>query len=161
MREEMDEREEQLRLQAEEEARRAALMAAGGQPLYELYVDDICTDLYPDVPASMIKAMIARESHWNPLCLGDHGTSYGLMQIKPKWHQWRADKLGVTDWFDPYGNILIGVDLMHDYIEKYDSLVLSLMVYNGGEKYAKVNYEAGVVSDYARGVLEAAGLPVR
>lgn len=161
MQEEMGKREEQRRLQEEEEAKQTALIAAGGQPLYEFYVDDICNNLYPDVPASMIKAMITRESHWNPTCLGDHGTSYGLMQIKPKWHQWRADKLGVTDWLDPYGNILVGVDMMNDYIHKYNSLALALMVYNGGAKYAQNNYEAGIISNYARGVLEEAGLPVR
>lgn len=157
----IDERNARLQAEAEEEAKRLELIAQGGQPLYESYVDDICTNLYPDVPASMIKAMIERESHWNSACLGDHGTSYGLMQIKPKWHQWRADKLGVTDWLDPYGNILIGCDLMNDYIQKYDSLALALMVYNGGAKYAQNNYSAGVISNYARGVLEEAGLPVR
>lgn len=128
-----------------------------GQELYESYVDDICTNVYPDVPASIIKAMIWRESRWKAETLGDHGTSYGLMQIKPKWHQERMDRLGVTDLLDPYGNILVGCDLMHELISKYDSYACALMCYNGGTSYGLKNYKAGNISKYAKEVLEEAG----
>lgn len=129
-----------------------------GRELYESYVDSICEEIYPDVPPEMIKAMIERESRFQPDVLGDHGTSYGLMQIKPKWHKARMARLGVTDLLDPYSNILVGCDLMHELISKYNSYACALMVYNGGAGYGVSNYKKGIISNYAKDILEQAGL---
>ena len=48
-----------------------------------------------------------QESRLNPLALGKDN-DMGLMQIIPStWNEW-APKVGVTDPFDPYSNVLVG-----------------------------------------------------
>ena len=80
---------------------------------------------------------------------GDGGYSQGLMQISTKWHKDRMDKLGVTDLFNPYENIDIGIDIFAELLVKYEDVTFSLMVYNGGFDYAINNINNEIYStDY-------------
>lgn len=77
--------------------------------------------------------------------VGDSGESYGYMQVQPKWHSGRMERLGVTDLSDPYSNFLVGLDFLAELIERYD-LSDALTAYNSGSpgnsQYAKnvLNY---------------------
>lgn len=64
--------------------------------------------------------------------VGDDGASYGYMQVQPKWHENRMERLGVTDLADPYGNFLVGCDFLAELVERYD-IVDALTKYNSGK----------------------------
>ena len=123
------------------------------EELYQSYVDDICKD-YPNVDPSIIKAIIYQESRYKPdVQNGDH---VGLMQISTYWHTQRASDLGVTDWFDPYSNIKVGVDLFSELMKNFEDVGLRLMVYNSGYNDAFAHHDAGTLSNYATSVMEKA-----
>lgn len=117
----------------------------------EAYVNDIC-EVYPNMDKWIILSIIKHESGFDPNA--SNGYCFGLMQIYEKWHTTRMSKLGVTDLFDPYSNILVGVDILNDYyIYNGESIELALMLYSGSHDSAFEMYSNGVVSSYALNVL--------
>lgn len=121
-------------------------------------VSHVCKD-YPSVDPALVLAVIETESSFNPNA--SNGTNLGLMQIAPRWHKARAERLSVSDWFDPASNIRLGVDYLseiHNEVLKVrglDDWSLVLMIYNMG--YAKANdlYDSGVISNYARSIMSS------
>lgn len=109
-------------------------------------------EIYELDPAVVI-SVIARESSFRSQVMGDGGESYGLMQIKKKWHTARMERLGVTDLLDPYQNVTVGIDLLAELLRYGDSLEWALMCYNGGYSYADKRIKSGKISDYAKGVI--------
>ena len=61
---------------------------------------------------------------------------WGLMQINECNHEWLSDKLGVTNFLDPYQSIECGVYMMSGYLKKY-SEETALVAYNRGESSVK------------------------
>lgn len=119
---------------------------------YVGYVYDICLEY--NVCPELIIAMIEAESSGDRYCTSK-SNAQGLMQIIPKWHMERAYSLGVTDLYDPYSNILVGVDLVSDYAETYKDLPLVLMVYNEGAYHGAVERaENGKYSEYAKKIMQ-------
>lgn len=108
------------------------------------------------IDPAIIIAMIGRESRYRADIKGDHGRSYGLMQIQPKWHQKRANELGAPDLMDPFDNVTVGIDLLGDLLESSGSIEWALMAYNGGAAYANRKTSRGEVSDYAKAILNNA-----
>lgn len=106
-----------------------------GPELYASYVDQITTEIYPDVPADYIKAIIWHESRYKPDVINSNSGVKGLMQISPKWHTKRAERLGVDDLLDPYGNILVGCDILNEMTQRY-GFSYALNYYAGGFDYA-------------------------
>lgn len=120
---------------------------------YISYVYQICEDEtdIPNLPEIVI-AMIYHESRFNPtVSNGDH---IGLMQISTYWHSKRAENLGITDMWDPYSNISLGVDILKDLYYNYTNknITLSVMMYNMDFSQAKKIYNAGSISSYAKNV---------
>lgn len=115
------------------------------------HIFTLCKD--SGVNPELVVAMIRAESTYNPNCIGDGGDSLGLMQIQPKWHQWRMDKLNCPDLMDPYQNVTVAIDILTGYYNTGKSEEWILMAYNGGAKYADRKAEAGEISDYAVRVL--------
>lgn len=114
----------------------------------QLYIMDICQDA--NISAALVMAIIERESNYNASAIGDSGNSLGLMQIQPRWHQWRMDELGDGDWLNPYDNIKVGVHILKGLFDKYgDDVYMVLMAYNGGSSYANRLASQGIISDYA------------
>ena len=116
------------------------------------YVDSIC-EMYSMDPA-LIKSVIWHESRYNPKA--QNGNCLGLMQISTRWHTGRAEKLGITDFYDPYSNILLGVDYLSEILQNCQDPALALMVYNMGGAKALSLYNAGHISNYAQSVLQRA-----
>lgn len=103
-----------------------------------------------DVCPELIFAIIEKESSGNPNA--ENGGCYGLMQISERWHRDRMERLGVTDLYDPYGNILVGVDYLMELAEKYEDLDMVLMVYNGSSD-AQERWESGNPTEYATSIM--------
>lgn len=109
-------------------------------------------DMYGVCP-ELLMAIIETESSGNPYATD--GVSRGLMQITPKWHRDRMERLGVNDLYNAYGNILVGTDYLMELAGDYGELQYALDVYNGNSK-AKYNYENGILSRYAKKVTKRA-----
>lgn len=106
-----------------------------------------------NIEPSMVIAVIQRESQFNSQAIGDNGKSLGLMQIQPRWHQGRMEKLGCTDLLNPYQNVEVGIDYLDELMSYGYSIEWVLMAYNGGPSHAHSKMAEGVVTDYAATVL--------
>lgn len=100
----------------------------------------------------ILLAMIERESSGNPDAV--NGNCKGLLQVSEKWHKGRMEKLGVTDLYDPYSNILVATDYLVELWERHGDVYTVLMCYNMGEKRALELVEQGKYSKYAIGICE-------
>lgn len=114
----------------------------------QLEIEQMCADR--DILPAVVVAMIYHESRYDEKAVGDACNSYGLMQIQPRWHSGRMDKLGVTDLLDGAQNVVVGIDyldeLLHIHGGDYSK---ALTAYNRG-------HYNGFVSEYARLVLATA-----
>lgn len=104
------------------------------------------------VPYELALAVIKQETNFQNI-VGDGGNSIGYMQVQPRWHNRRMERLGISDLADPYGNFLVGCDYLAEMIEQGRGTEWALMAYNGGPTYANKMARAGKVSQYARDVL--------
>lgn len=96
------------------------------------------------VPEELILAMIEVESSFEPSVVSSTG-DYGYMQINECNHEWLKDELGVTDFLDPYQNILCGVYILSGHLEKTDGdIAKALMRYNNGPTSAYRLWQKGV-----------------
>jgi len=78
---------------------------------------------------SLIRSIIATESGFNPKAVSPKGAR-GLMQLMPS----TAERLGVTNSFDPEQNIRGGVKHLRFLMDNFNNdLTLSLAAYNAGE----------------------------
>ena len=117
---------------------------------YQGYIYEIC-DMYCVSP-ELVMAMIETESSGRANVAGGNGRYIGLMQIYEKYHRERMAKLGVTDLYDPYSNILVGVDYLMELANKYGELPLVLMKYNGSSDAVARN-EADNYTKYAKNII--------
>lgn len=119
---------------------------------YVAYAEEIGEQY--NIAPELIIAIIESESsgRWN--IISEDG-AIGLMQVMPKYHKDRMERLGVTDIFNPYNNILVGVDYLSELASKYDDLPTVLMCYNMGEYGSAIERaEAGEWSDYAKKIMK-------
>ena len=117
----------------------------------QLFIIQLCEEHHID-PAIVI-AMIDSESEFEAGAIGDSGAAFGLMQVQPRWHKERMDRLGVTDLLDPYQNVTVGVDYLAELIALDRGIEWALMCYNGGFPYANEHSALGIISNYASEVL--------
>lgn len=118
------------------------------------YIFRVCEER--NIDPAIILVMIDRESDFREGLMGDNGDSYGLLQVQPKWHQPRMNKLGITDLLDPYQNVLVGIDYLDELLSyggKERSIEWALMAYNGGPDYAERKTNEGILTDYAKEIL--------
>lgn len=101
------------------------------------------------IDPAIIMAMAFKESTYQVDAIGDNGNSYGLLQIQPRWHYARMQKLGCMDLLDPYQNVTVAVDYLCELLSKYGSLDKALTAYNRG-------HYNGTVTEYAKVVLAVA-----
>jgi soluble lytic murein transglycosylase-like protein len=79
----------------------------------------------------LIIAMIAVESRFNPIAESVMGAK-GLMQIIPKYHSDKFQEFGgVKQVFDPETNILVGSQIIKEYMVRTGNLKPALQLYGG------------------------------
>ena len=110
------------------------------------------------VDPALVLAVIEKESGYNPDAAGDNGRSQGLMQIWRSFHEKRMEKLGAVNLYDPKDNVLVGIDILAEKLDKYEDVEKALIAYNAGDAGAKKHYfSKGVYSNgYSRAVIEIA-----
>lgn len=104
-----------------------------------------------DVDEKLVFALIERESNYNIDAIGDEGTSFGLMQVREMFHKDRMEKLGVEDLLDPYQNVIVGIDILKEKLNMYDTTYEALTAYNAGDTGAyELYFSKGIEgNDYA------------
>lgn len=98
-----------------------------------------------------IQSVCFKESSFDPRAENDG--CIGIMQVNPDWHRDRMDRLGVTDLYDVRGNMLVGVDYLHELIVQYEDISVALMKYNGDSRADGLMSGTEDVSEYADEVL--------
>jgi soluble lytic murein transglycosylase-like protein len=79
----------------------------------------------------LIMAIIAVESRYNPIAESVAGAK-GLMQIIPKYHSDKLDEFGGEKAvFDPATNILVGSQILKEYLRRTGNLGMALQMYAG------------------------------
>jgi soluble lytic murein transglycosylase-like protein len=101
------------------------------------------------IDPAIVFAMAWIESSYKADNVGDSGASLGLLQIQPRWHSGRMEKLGCSDLFDPFQNVTVGVDYLAELIGRYGEIGAALTSYNRG-------HYNGTVTDYAWAVMNKA-----
>ena len=90
--------------------------------------------------------------------LWDDGNSKGYMQIYQRWHREEIEAEGVSDLYDPEGNIRVGLDILQSLYDEYgnsgDNCVL--MVYNMGYTAKKLWARGVYSSEYSRYITQRA-----
>lgn len=115
---------------------------------YQDYLYDLCVKYGVTEYYTLFIAQIYHESTFRTNLISSTN-DYGLMQINVCNHSWLRNKLGISDFLDPYENMEAGVYMMSSYLHKYGDAEKALVCYNRGEGGAK-----GVSStSYSRGVL--------
>lgn len=130
----------------------------GSYPFTTVYdLARIACQGYDDVTPELVLAVARLESGFDPSAT--NGETIGLMQINPRWHKARAERLGVLDFSDPYGSILLGTDYLHEIHQDLisqtgiDDWNYVLMIYNMRRDVANSLYHQGIISDYAKTVM--------
>lgn len=110
------------------------------------------------VDPALVLAVIEKESGYNPDAAGDGGKSQGLMQIWQSAHEKRMEKLGAVNLYDPYDNVIVGVDILAEKLNSYGDVEKALIAYNAGDAGAKKLYfSKGIYSNsYSQAVMEIA-----
>lgn len=108
-------------------------------------------DAYGICP-EFLQAIAYHESRYIPDA--DGGSCVGLMQISPKWHGERMERLEVDDLTDPYGNMLVAADYLAELFEEWEDPGVVLMKYNGDSRAEECAETGAEISDYAKDILE-------
>jgi hypothetical protein len=98
----------------------------------------------------LILAVISIESRFNPIAESDMGAK-GLMQVIPRFH---AEKLAVHGGedavLDPKTNILVGAQILKEYIRLAGGLEAGLQMYNGAADDPSQGYAQKVIAEKQR-----------
>ena len=107
-----------------------------------------------DICPELLQALVERESTYR--IDATNGSCKGLAQISVKWHTDRMERLGVTDIYEPYGNILVAADYLRELFNEKNEVYYVLMRYNMAIDTANSLYADGVITDYALSITERA-----
>lgn len=119
---------------------------------YQEYVQDVC-DVY-GIDETIVFAIGWQESRWQADVTGDHGQSFGMYQIKRKYHEERMARLGVTDLYDPYQAVLVCADFVAELLKESGSYELALTYYRYGTYTETAEPYASIVMGQAYSFIE-------
>lgn len=98
----------------------------------------------------VVLAVIAVESRFNPIAESEMGAK-GLMQVIPRFH---LDKLGVLGGLDmilkPGVNVMLGAQILREYVGRAGSLEAGLQWYNGSPNDENRTYADKVLAERDR-----------
>jgi len=98
----------------------------------------------------LILAVISVESRFNPIAESDKGAK-GLMQVIPKWHYEKLAEHGGADAvLDPRTNMLVGAQILKEYIVRAGTLEAGLQMYNGASDDPSQGYAQKVIAERQR-----------
>lgn len=118
----------------------------------QIFAQEICD--YYKVDFKLVLAVIAVESGFRSTAYNEKTDCCGLMQVNTVNLPVLREKLGVTDLFDSYENVLSGIYILRYALNYGGDTVHALMIYNNGLAGAKRLIQKGIHStDYTDKVL--------
>lgn len=98
----------------------------------------------------LILAVISIESRFNPVAQSEFGAR-GLMQVIPKFHREKLVKHGGDDaLLDPEVNILVGAQVLREYMKRFGGTESALQAYAGAYEEPTAMYSKQVLSERSR-----------
>ena len=98
----------------------------------------------------LILAVICVESRFNPVAESTFGAK-GLMQVIPKFHKEKLVKHGGDDaLLDPEVNILVGAQVLREYMKRFGGTESALQAYAGAYEEPTSMYSKLVLSERSR-----------
>lgn len=98
----------------------------------------------------LLLAVMAIESRFNPVAQSDMGAK-GLMQVIPRFHEDKLNGHGGADAvLVPWVNILVGAQILREYIARAGSLEAGLQWYNGAPNDRSKQYAERILSEKAQ-----------
>jgi Transglycosylase SLT domain len=98
----------------------------------------------------LILAVISIESRFNPIAESDMGAK-GLMQVIPRFHTEKLAVHGGEDAvLDPKTNILVGAQILKEYIRLAGGVEAGLQMYNGAPDDPSQGYAQKVIAEKQR-----------
>lgn len=82
----------------------------------------------------------------------ESGGCIGIMQVAPKWHKDRMERLGVTDLKDIRQNMTVAVDYLSELLVDEKDMEEALMRYHGESKISE-KLNSGKMSAYVESIL--------
>ncbi len=117
-----------------------------------VYLYNLCREHNISYP--LMLALIEKESGYQWDAESPDGSCKGYAMINDKWHQERMERLGVTDIYDPYGNLEVSLDYLSELFSRYHDANVVLMCYNCGESGAERLLKNGISStEYSEKIL--------
>ena len=126
-------------------------VATTAKPVTTEKVESVQNNTYFDVPLShdlqdhifslcdtygvdpvLVITIIETESNFQPNAVNYNGTCFGLMQVYKNMHLQRMNRLGVTNLYDPYQNVTVGIDLLGELYSSGRGTDWVLYRYSGG-----------------------------
>lgn len=122
------------------------------EPALQEFIFGVASDY--GLEGELVLALIEYESSFDENAIGDGGESYGLMQVQPKWYEAEMKRLKISkdELLDPYANVVVGVDVLAGYVERF-GVAHGLVAYNAGPDDAIELQKQGVITEYAESVL--------
>lgn len=118
------------------------------------YIWSLCCLYDIDEQYEMVYAIMRKESNFDSNAISSTN-DYGLMQINKSNHSSLSEKLGITDFLDPYQNVHAGIYMFANALHKYGNVPDALMAYNMGGGGASKLWSQGIHStNYSRAVLD-------
>lgn len=110
------------------------------------YLISLCKDKYNNVPIELVLSLIKKESNFESNIISKTD-DYGICQINKINHDWLSKELNITNFLDPYQNILCCVHMLSNCLNIADNNIeKALMCYNLGNKGAKSYWDKGIYS---------------
>ena len=98
----------------------------------------------------VLLAVVSVESSFNPIAESVMGAK-GLMQIIPRYHRAKLDAYGgEAALFDPEANILVGAQILQEYVYRTGTLEAGLQFYNGAFSDSSAQYAQRVMAERER-----------
>ena len=107
----------------------------------------------------LVLAVISVESRFNPLAESPYGAK-GLMQIIPRYHREKlAAQGGEAAVLDPEANILVGTQILKEYVRRTGTIEAGLQFYVGAFNDSSAGYANKVMAERERleGVMRSKG----
>lgn len=105
------------------------------------YIRQLCEKNGVSMP--LVIAMVEVESSFKANAISNTN-DYGLMQINKINHQWLSEEYGITNFLDPYQNVLCGITMISQHYNRFQDVDKALMAYNLGVAGAKKLWDNGV-----------------
>ena len=120
------------------------------EPLQELVQVAFAAGRLSGIDPLLVLAVISIESRFNPIAESDYGAR-GLMQVVPRFH---LEKLAVhggeATVLEPMTNILVGTQILDEYIQRAGSLEAGLQLYAGAAEDPNRGYAQRVLAEHQR-----------